>query len=193
MSDTKEPVDEHAQTLPWQGDPVVTGDDFANGSDRDPSGPSSGRPRKQARLFVAATLLIAGGALTYLVIGGVEQNLVYYLTPSELLAKGEEGVGANVRLGGMVAKDSIDWQPETTTLNFTVKDAGAEVKVKASAIPPEMFREGIGVIVEGSLSSQGLFTTNRLMVRHSNEYKAPGDSEAVDLDYMSQTLEDDAS
>ena len=92
MSDTKEPVDEHAQTLPWQGDPVVTGDDFANGSDRDPSGPSSGRPRKQARLFVAATLLIAGGALTYLVIGGVEQNLVYYLTPSELLAKGEEGV-----------------------------------------------------------------------------------------------------
>lgn len=193
MSDTKEPVDEHAETLPWQGDPVVTGGDFANGSDRDPSGPPSGRPRKQARLFVAAALLIAGGALTYLVIGGVEQNLVYYLTPSELLAKGEEGVGANVRLGGMVAKDSIDWQPETTTLNFTVKDAGAEVKVKASAIPPEMFREGIGVIVEGSLSSQGLFTTNRLMVRHSNEYKAPGDSEAVDLDYMSQTLEDDAS
>jgi cytochrome c-type biogenesis protein CcmE len=193
MSDPNKPVDEHAETLPWQGDPVITGADLATPSDANTSGPQPVRAGKQARLFVAATLLIAGGALTYLVVGGVEQNLVYYLTPSELLAKGEAGVGANVRLGGMVATDSIDWQPDTTTLDFTVKDSGAEVKVRASAIPPEMFREGVGVIVEGSINSEGLFTTNRLMVRHSNEYKAPGDSETVDLDYMSQTLEDDPS
>ncbi len=195
MSDPSEPIDESAETLPWTGDPSYTPGDDAAASTEGTASPSMAgpAPRKGPKLFVAAALLIAAGALTYLVIGGVEQNLVYYLTPSELLAKGEEAVGANVRLGGMVAPNTIDWQPESTTLSFTVKDAHAEVKVRATAIPPEMFREGIGVIVEGSLNSDGLFTTDRLMVRHSNEYKAPGDNESVDIDYMSKTLEEDAS
>jgi cytochrome c-type biogenesis protein CcmE len=195
VSDPNEPIDQSAETLPWTGDPSYLSEDDSTASTEGTSAPPlPGAAKKRGpRLFVAAALLVAAGALTYLVIGGVEQNLVYYLTPSELLAKGEEGVGANVRLGGMVAKDTIDWQPESTTLSFTVKDAHAEVKVRATAIPPEMFREGIGVIVEGSLNSDGLFTTDRLMVRHSNEYKAPGDNESVDIDYMSKTLEEDAS
>ena len=93
----------------------------------------------------------------------------------------------------MVQEGSIDWQPESTTLSFVVRDQGAEIPVKASAIPPEMFRAGIGVIVEGSLQPDGVFTTSRLMVRHSNEYKAPGVDEDVDIDYMSRTLEDEGS
>ena len=93
----------------------------------------------------------------------------------------------------MVQKDSINWQPESTTLSFTVTDKDSTISVRASAIPPEMFREGIGVIVEGSLQKDGVFTTNRLMVRHSNEYKAPGDDETVGNDYMSETVEDDPS
>jgi len=195
MSEPNKPIDESAETLPWKGTPSYPSEDDLEAAAQGAQAPSTpaGSPNKGAKLFVAGAILVAAAALTYLVIGGVEQNLVYYLTPSELLAKGEEAVGANVRLGGMVAKNTIDWQPDSTTLNFTVKDANAEVKVRANAIPPEMFREGIGVIVEGSISAEGLFTTNRLMVRHSNEYKAPGDSETVDMDYMSQTLEDDAS
>lgn len=195
MSDPEDPIDQSAETLPWTGEPAYTSDDDSAASTEGATSPPTRGPvrRRGPRLFVAGALLIAAAALTYLVIGGVEQNLVYYLTPSELLAKGEEAIGANVRLGGMVAPNTIDWQPESTTLSFTVKDANAEVKVRATAIPPEMFREGIGVIVEGSLASDGLFTTNRLMVRHSNEYKAPGDNESVDIDYMSETLEEDAS
>ena len=195
MSDPSEPIDESAETLPWTGDPSYTPGDDAAASTEGTASPSMAgpAPRKGPKLFVAAALLIAAGALTYLVIGGVEQNLVYYLTPSELLAKGEEAVGANVRLGGMVQKDSVNWQPETTTLSFTVGDQGAKVPVRATSVPPEMFREGIGVIVEGALQKSGVFTTSRLMVRHSNEYKAPSDGETVDLDYMSQTLQDDPS
>ena len=191
MSESDQPDAEHDETLPWDGEPILSSEVDSTNPPHDSSTPS--RTAKKARLFVAAVLLIAGGALAYLVVGGVEQNLVYYLTPSELLAKGPDGIGANVRLGGMVAKDTINWQPENTTLSFTVKDAGASIKVHANAIPPEMFREGIGVIVEGSLDSDGLFTTARLMVRHSNEYKAPTDTETVDMDYMSQTLVDDPS
>jgi cytochrome c-type biogenesis protein CcmE len=193
MSDENDEIDEHAETLPWQPgmvQPPLLDPDKGGAADLAPEPAAKARG---GRIWIAALLLIAAGGLLWLVVGGVEQNLVYYLTPSELIAKGEEGIGANVRLGGMVQKGTINWQPESTTLSFTVGDRDATIAVKANAIPPEMFREGIGVIVEGRLQADGTFTTNRLMVRHSNEYKAPGDGETVDLDYMSQTLEDDPS
>jgi len=195
MSDENDEVDEHAETLPWQpgmAEPPPLDANAAGGTAAEPAA-GTATPARSGRIWIAALLLIAAGGLLWLVVGGVEQNLVYYLTPSELIAKGEEGIGANVRLGGMVQKGTINWQPESTTLSFTVGDKDAKIAVKASAIPPEMFREGIGVIVEGSLQEDGTFTTSRLMVRHSNEYKAPGDGEAIDLDYMSQTLKDDPS
>jgi len=193
MSEPHEPVDEQAATLPWDPEAGVAPTDDPGPQNDNPTDSPPASSSGRGKVWVAAVLLIAAGALTWLVIGGVEQNLVYYLTPSELLAKGEEGIGASVRLGGMVQKGSINWQPESTTLAFVVRDHGAEIPVKASAIPPEMFREGIGVIVEGSLQPGGVFTTSRLMVRHSNEYKAPGDNETVDIDYMSQTLDDEGS
>ncbi len=192
MSEPQEPIDEQAATLPWDPEAGIapTDDPAARQSTAaEESAPAGG----SGKIWIAAVLLIAAGALTWLVVGGVEQNLVYYLTPSELLAKGTDGVGSSVRLGGMVQKDSINWQPESTTLSFVVRDHGAEIPVRASAIPPEMFREGIGVIVEGSLQGDGVFTTSRLMVRHSNEYKAPDDHETVDIDYMSQTLDDEGT
>ena len=175
--------DEQAETLPWAGAPVASQEQFLS---PEADHPNQGKPAQgKGKLFVAVALIVAAASLTWLVVGGVEQNLVYYLTPSELTAKGDDAIGANVRLGGMVAKDSIRWRPEETELKFKVKDHGAEIEVHASSIPPEMFREGIGVIVEGSIGSDGIFQTRRLMVRHSNEYKAPGDQETVDLDYMS--------
>jgi cytochrome c-type biogenesis protein CcmE len=189
MSDENDPIDEAAETLPWDPDQAPA----RVGGAPDGAALPATRGSGSGKIWIAALLLLAAGGLTFLVIGGVEKNLVYYLTPSELLAKGDTGVGANVRLGGMVQKDSINWQPESTTLSFTVTDKEATISVRASAIPPEMFREGIGVIVEGSLQEDGVFTTNRLMVRHSNEYKAPGDNETVGNDYMSETVEDDPS
>lgn len=58
------------------------------------------------------------------------------------------------------------------------------VHVKASGVPPQMFREGIGVVVEGTMTPEGHFAGNRLMVSHDNEYRAPEDGEQVDPETM---------
>lgn len=132
-----------------------------------PSSTSSRRPM----IVVAIVALV--GAFAYLAYGGVEDNLVYFLTPSELIAKGNGVVGRPVRLGGQVVPGSVEWNAETLNLHFRVTDGAKEVAVYSSGAPPQMFRAGIGVVVEGKLGANGTFDSKSLMVKHSNEYKAP--------------------
>lgn len=133
------------------------------------------------RLLAIASLLIAAGALAFIAFGNLEQNIVYYWTPGELLSKGEGAHGATVRLGGVVQPGSIDWDASKTHLRFKVTDdmrpGSPAVLVSSSQMPPQMFREGIGVVVEGSYEKSGTFQSNRLMVNHSNEYRAPKDGQ----------------
>jgi len=125
------------------------------------------------KISVAVALLIASGALAWLALSNMGENLVYYWTPEELLAAGEKAVDADVRLGGMVKKDSIDWDKENQTLDFVVFDGVAEVQVHSTGLPPQMFRENIGVVVEGQLRPDGVFRSSRMLVKHDNSYTAP--------------------
>lgn len=125
----------------------------------------------------AAGTLIGGAVVlivfAYLVWGGIGENLVYFLTPSELLAKGPTAYGSNVRLGGMVDSGSVRWDPERLELRFRLRDDERTVEVQSSGAPPQMFTEGIGVVVEGVWTPEGVFRSHNLMVKHSNEYRPP--------------------
>jgi cytochrome c-type biogenesis protein CcmE len=105
--------------------------------------------------------------------GGIGENLVYFLTPTELLAKGTAAQGANLRLGGMVERGSVRWDPERRELRFRLKDDGHSVEVLSAGAPPQMFSDGIGAVVEGDYMPEGVFRSHNLMVKHSNEYRPP--------------------
>ncbi len=135
---------------------------------------SEGLKRK---LILLASLLVAGGAMSFLLWGNVGDNLVYYWDPTELLEKSAQAQGAVVRLGGMVEEGSVHFDEDTHVLTFVVGDGTNEVKVRSQGVPPDMFREGIGAVVEGQLGEDGVFEADRLIVTHSNEYKAPEDME----------------
>jgi cytochrome c-type biogenesis protein CcmE len=128
------------------------------------------------RLTAVVALLVAGSAMVYLALGNMEENLVYYWTPTDLLAKADTVKDATIRLGGMVAEGSKEWNGDTLSLKFVMSEnpsgAGAKVTVVSTGAPPQMFREGIGCIVEGKFDGQ-IFHAERLMVKHSNEYKPP--------------------
>jgi len=149
-----------------------------------------GRNRK---LFLAGALLVAGGALAVVLVGGIGRNLVYYWGPTELLANGAKAVGATIRLGGLVAPGSVVLH-EGSGLEFDVTDGRAKVHVKSQGVPPQMFRERIGVVVEGTLTSTGgHFECQRLMVSHSNEYRAPDDKsgeEQLDMRKLMRSLQE---
>lgn len=131
------------------------------------------------RLIAIGAILVAGAALAWIAFGNIGENLVYYWKPSEMVAQGDKAYGATVRLGGVVVPGSVQWNPEHSVVTFQVADshnpAAVKVTVRSEQTPPQMFREGIGVVVEGQYAADLVFKTNRLMVNHSNEYRAPSD------------------
>lgn len=137
--------------------------------DSTPAG-ASRRSGKPLAIVAIGVLVVAFG---YLMYGGVEENLVYFLTPGELVAKGEKAVDRPVRLGGQVVPGSVQWDADALDLRFRVTDGTQEVLVHSSGAPPQMFRAGIGVVVEGKYGRAGVFESHSLMVKHSNEYRAP--------------------
>lgn len=127
--------------------------------------------RRRGVKLLALGVIVA--AFAYLVYGGIGNNLVYFLTPGELLAKGTRGMDVPVRLGGQIVPGSVTWNAEQLDLRFRITDGAKEVAVHATGAPPQMFRPGIGVVVEGRFHEDGVFQAHTLMVRHSNEYRPP--------------------
>lgn len=151
----------------------------------------SDRMRRKTRWFMLGAFAVAGIAFAVIAASGINKNLVYYWTPSDLHANGEKAYGATIRLGGMVAKNSIR-NAGGSAVEFDVKDATRVVHVKTTTVPPQMFRENIGVVVEGTMVKGGYFQSNRLMVSHSNEYKAPEKGHPMDrkeLERMMKSVE----
>lgn len=133
-------------------------------------------------------LVVLVGAFAYLAYGGMEKNLVYFLTPSELVAKGDKAVDRPVRLGGLVVAGSVQWNAELLDLRFRVTDGSKEILVHSSGAPPQMFRAGIGVVVEGKHLRSGVFESHSLMVKHNNEYRAPTPGDSAHPARLDKTL-----
>ena len=129
--------------------------------------------KKTTGAMVGATVVLI--AFGYLIWGGIGGNLVYFLTPKELLDKGPKAVGASVRLGGLVEAGTVHWNADTRELRFRITgaDDSASVPVLSVGVPPQMFTEGQGVVVEGFYTQEGVFKSQKVMVKHNNEYRPP--------------------
>lgn len=140
---------------------------------------SDSRKRRRLGVVIGAVIILSG--FTYLLTGQIGSNLVYFLTPAEVLAKGPGIYGEPIRLGGLVQPNSVEWNAEEIDLRFTMIDGeaddGSKIRVHARKAPPAMFREGMGVVVEGRMTHAGIFESTSVMVKHSNEYRAPEDGE----------------
>ncbi len=144
--------------------------------------------RRRTRLFMLGAFAVAIIAFAVIAASGINQNLIYYWTPADLHKAGDKAYGATIRLGGMVAPGSIHSQPGSSAVEFDVKDATAFVHVKSLGAPPQMFRENIGVVVEGTMVRPGYFKSDRLMVSHNNEYKAPKAGHPVDKQELEKMM-----
>ncbi len=143
--------------------------------------------RRKTRWFVLGAVLVAGVAFAVIAASGINENLVYYWTPTDLHTNGAKAYGASIRLGGMVAPGSLR-KAGGSSVEFDVNDGFQSVHVKTTSVPPQMFRENIGVVVEGTMVPGGYFQSSRLMVSHNNEYKAPGKGHPVDRKELDRLL-----
>jgi cytochrome c-type biogenesis protein CcmE len=156
-------------------------------SDPTPTAPPGGLSAKQRRTFLVGSVLVALLALGGIASVDMSDNLVYFWEPRELYAAGDDAYGAQIRLGGLVKEGTLNWDEGAQELKMVVTDGQAEVTVHATGAPPQMLREGIGVVVEGTMTREGVFKTDRLMVKHSNEYRAP--QEGVETKELYKTVE----
>jgi cytochrome c-type biogenesis protein CcmE len=148
--------------------------------------------RGRTRWFALGAIAVAIGAFVAIAVSGIGENLVYYWGPKELRAAGAKARGATIRLGGQVAVGSVKLGDGVSNLEFDVTDGTATVHVVSRGVPPQLFRDRIGVVVEGALAKDGTFESRRLMVSHDNKYRAPGDrnTDIKELMRSTQGLDD---
>ena len=156
---------------------------------------TAGTPMPDPRLspartkwFALGALAVAAAAFLFIAIGGIGDNLVYYWGPRELRAAGNKAIGATVRLGGQVAVGSVKRGDGVSDLEFDVTDGTAIVHVVSRGVPPQLFRDRIGVVVEGTMTKEGTFESHRLMVSHDNKYRAPADRNVDIKELMRSTV-----
>jgi cytochrome c-type biogenesis protein CcmE len=127
-------------------------------------------PRRR-RLFIA--LAVVAASLSYLAYTSMQEALVYFVTPSELVGRGSKAYGHFVRLGGLVVEGSVQRKPEELEIIFGITDGLETITVSHVGVVPDLFGEGRGAVVEGTLTPTGLFKAKTILAKHAEEYKPP--------------------
>lgn len=132
-------------------------------------------PRQKRLALIVGGLAVLGGAVA-LVLNAFQSNLVFFFTPSQIVAK-EAPVDRTFRLGGLVAKGSV--VREGVQVRFIVTDTFRSVPVRFEGILPDLFKEGKGVVAQGKLGEDGVFVAKDVLAKHDENYMPPEAAEAL--------------
>ena len=131
-----------------------------------------------AAIWIAAGLVAIGVAVG-LVLNAFQSNLVFFYSPSQVLAK-EAPVGRPFRIGGMVESGSLKREKDSLTVQFVVTDTAQNVTVRYTGLLPDLFKEGKGVVAQGSLGPDGVFTATEVLAKHDENYMPPEAAAAIE-------------
>ena len=126
---------------------------------------------RSRRFIIGGVIILA--ALGYLIYGGMKQAIVYFVTPTELKAENSARGKKFFRVGGMVLAGSLEKDLQTRTFRFRLTDGVESIPVYYQGVPPDLFREGTGAVVEGRFGGDGVFRATTIMAKHSEEYAPP--------------------
>lgn len=137
------------------------------------------KPHRRKRLgiilFIATGLSVAIGLTLY----ALSQNIDLFYTPTQV-AQGEVEAGQRIRIGGMVREGSVVSADDSLAVEFVATDYVSDVPIFHEGILPDLFREGQGIVVEGSLDTAGVFQASRVLAKHDENYMSPEVKAALD-------------
>ena len=134
--------------------------------------------RKRRRLYALGAGMLALFVAAGLALSAFEETLVFFYSPSEMIAK-QPPAGRAIRLGGLVEEGSLEKSADGTGIRFRVTDLTRTVTVTYSGLLPDLFREGQGVVAEGSLGEDGVFQARQVLAKHDETYMPPEVAEAL--------------
>ena len=132
----------------------------------------------KSRIFFLAFLLILGTILIFIVLRSLEENVVYFFSPTEIYNKTNISFEKKIRVGGLVKMNSVN--KNKTSINFVITDLKKEIVVTYNGLTPSLFAEGKGVIAEGKLKDKKYFVADKILAKHDENYMPPEVSKALE-------------
>ena len=130
------------------------------------------------RIAVLVIFLIVAAVLVVFVLRSLEENVVYFFSPTEVNDKENISFNKTIRIGGLVKKNSIN--KKKNSINFVITDLNNEIVVSYSGSVPNLFSEEKGVVAEGKLKDKKYFIAEKILAKHDENYMPPEVSEALE-------------
>ena len=134
--------------------------------------------KARSRIVVLTFLLVSAVVVVFVVLKSLEENVVYFFSPTEIYNKENISFNKKIRVGGLVKEGSIT--NNQTSINFIVTDLNNEIIVSYSGSLPNLFSEGKGVVAEGKLKDKKYFIADKILAKHDENYMPPEVSEALE-------------
>ena len=133
---------------------------------------------KYRRLFITIIIVLTLGLATKLILIALEDNIVYFYTPNDLIEKfgDTQNIQNKIRIGGLVLESSIKKEGEKTI--FMITDRKKEVRVVFDGPLPDLFREGQGIVAEGMFQNNN-FIASEVLAKHDENYMPPEVADAL--------------
>ena len=132
----------------------------------------------KSRIVFLALILLSATTIIFLILKSLEENVVYFFSPSEIYDKPNISLNKKIRIGGLVKEDSII--KDQTSIKFIITDLKKEIIVSYSGLVPNLFSEGKGVIAEGELKDKKYFVADQILAKHDENYMPPEVSKALE-------------
>ena len=136
------------------------------------------RKRVKSRIFFLSIVLIFASFVLYITLKSLEDNVVYFLSPSDIYEKSNINLNKKIRVGGLVKNNSV--KKNETSINFIITDLKKEIIVSYTGSIPNLFSEGKGVIAEGELKDKKYFVADKILAKHDENYMPPEVSKALE-------------
>jgi cytochrome c-type biogenesis protein CcmE len=127
---------------------------------------------RQRRMSLVAGIVVGVGIAGALALSAFKSNVTFFFDPTAVAA-GQVKTGEHFRLGGMVTQGSVKRSPGSLEVHFVVTDFKHDVPVTYSGVLPDLFREGTGVVANGSMQSDGTFKADEVLAKHDEKYMPP--------------------
>ena len=132
----------------------------------------------KSRFFFLMLLLISTATIIFFILRSLEENVVYFLSPTEIYKSQTISFDKKIRIGGLVKEDSIS--KNETSFNFIITDLKNEIVVSYNGLVPNLFSEGKGVVAEGKLKDKKYFIADKILAKHDENYMPPEVSKALE-------------
>ena len=124
--------------------------------------------KSRSRFFILTFLLVLGVVVVFIVLKSLEENVVYFFSPTEIYNKENITFNKKIRIGGLVKEGSLI--TNQTSINFIVTDLNNEIIVSYGGSLPNLFSEGKGVVAEGKLRDKKYFIADKILAKHDENY-----------------------